>query len=56
MYARQLFRTLNIKGMNPNEQRSWIESISADVRAANIGLRDQLEKGATNRVTYDGAD
>ncbi|BEG72651.1 virion structural protein [Pseudomonas phage PA1C] len=56
MYARQLFRTLNIKGMNPNEQRGWIESISADVRAANIGLRDQLEKSATNRVTYDGAD
>lgn len=56
MYARQLFRTLNIKGMNPNEQRGWIEAISADVRSANIGLRDQLERSATNRVTYDGAD
>ncbi|AEH03438.1 virion structural protein [Pseudomonas phage PhiPA3] len=56
MYARQLFRTLNIKGMNPNDQRSWIESISADVRAANLGLADQLNNSASNRVTYDGAD
>lgn len=56
MYAKQLFRTLNIRGMNPNEQKSWIESISADVRAADIGLQDQLTRSASNRVTYSGAD
>lgn len=56
MYARELMKTLNIRGMNPNDQRTWVESISADVRAANIGLKDQLAKGASNRVIYDGAN
>ena len=56
MYARELFRTLNIRGMNPNDQRTWTESISADVRAANMGIKDQIAKGASNRVIYDGTN
>lgn len=56
MYAKQLMRTLNIKGMNPNDTRSWIENISADVQAARNGIKEQLIQSAGNRVTYTGAN
>lgn len=56
MYARELFQRMNIRGMNPNDQRTWTEGISANVNAANIGLKQQLERSATNRVTYNGVD
>lgn len=55
-YARGLFRTLNIKGMNPNSRRSWIGGIDADVKAANMGIEEQLKQSASNRVIYTGRD
>ncbi len=55
-YARGLFRTLNIKGMNPNSRRSWVGGIEADVKAANLGIEEQLKQSASNRVVYNGRD
>lgn len=53
-FARQMFRRLNIRGMNPNDNRTWFEGISADVQAAQNGIREQLNASASNRVVYDG--
>lgn len=55
-YARELFQRMNIRGMNPNNTRTWTEGISADVQRATNGLRQQLETSASNRVTYNGVD
>lgn len=55
-YARNLMKTLNVKGLNPNSNRSWLEDISADVKGADLGLKDQLVASASNRVSYDGRD
>jgi hypothetical protein len=52
MYARDVLRSLNIGGLNPNESKLWTEGISADVAAANIGIKDQLESGAANRQVF----
>ncbi len=55
-YAKKIMRSLNIKGMNPNDRRSWVSDIAADVAAANIGLKDQLIESANSRVSYSGRD
>lgn len=50
-FARELIQSLNVAGLNPNESPSAFEGVSADVQAAD-GLKEQLEKGANQRVTY----
>lgn len=55
-YAREMFQRLNIRGMNPNSTRTWVEGVGADVQAATNGLRQQLEASASNRVVYNGVD
>lgn len=53
-YARQMFRKLNIRGMNPNNQKLDWGGLSADVLRARNGIKDQIERAVGNRVTYDG--
>lgn len=55
-YAKEIMKKLNVKGLNPNDHRSWVEGISADVDSANLGIKDQLIQSANNRVTYAGRD
>lgn len=50
LYARELLAALNRGGMNPNETRTYIAKLSADVKAADTGLAKQLEQGAANRI------
>lgn len=52
LFARELLQNLTLGGLNPNENPSWLESVSADVQAASNGLRTQLEEGANQRVSY----
>lgn len=52
LFARQYLQSLNLAGMNPNENPLWIEGVSADVAKANNGLESQLEEGAGNRISY----
>lgn len=53
MYARQLLQQMQLGGLNPAETRTWMENISADVLAARVGITDQLQEAANNRVTYN---
>lgn len=50
LYARELLAGLNRGGMNPNETRTYIERMTADVRSADTGFARQLEQGAGNRI------
>jgi len=52
LFARQIMQSLNLAGMNPNENPLWVENISADVRKANNGISDQLQAGASNRISF----
>lgn len=52
LYARELIQSLNLGGLNPNENELWLEGISADVRKADNGISDQLEQGAAQRISY----
>jgi len=52
LYARQFLQSLNLAGMNPNETELWLEGISADVKAADMGIAEQLEEGASSRISY----
>jgi len=52
LYARKFIQSLNLGGMNPNENELWLEGVSADVKAADNGLADQLERGAAQRISY----
>lgn len=52
LYARQLLRSLTVKGLNPNDRRLWLSGISADVQAAANGLEAQLVAGAAARQNY----
>ncbi|MFO6295793.1 hypothetical protein ACLBWC_38650, partial [Pseudomonas aeruginosa] len=54
IYSRQMFRKLNIRGMNPNNQKLDWGGLSADVLRARNGIQDQIERAVGNRVTYDG--
>lgn len=49
-YAREVMQSLNVGGLNPNETRMWTEGISADVRAADMGIESQLQEGARQRI------
>jgi hypothetical protein len=52
LFAKQIMQSLNLAGMNPNENPLWLENISADVRKANNGIETQLEEGASQRISY----
>lgn len=52
LFARQILQSLNLAGMNPNENPLWLEEVSADVRKANNGISDQLQQGASNRISF----
>ncbi len=49
MFAREMMRSLNLRGMNPNDRRLWFTGVSADVGAAQNGLNQQLTEGAAAR-------
>ena len=49
-----MFRKLNIRGMNPNNQKLDWGGLSADVLRARNSIQDQIERAVGNRVTYDG--
>ena len=51
--ARKLVRELNVAGMNPNRTANAFTGISADVLAAEVGLKKQLEEGAASRIEYE---
>lgn len=55
-YAKKIMKTLNVKGLNPNIRRSWVEDIASDVKAANLGIKEQLVESANSRVSYSGRD
>lgn len=52
LFAKQILQGLNLSGMNPNENPLWLENISADVRKATNGISDQLQAGASNRISF----
>lgn len=52
LFARKMIQSLSIAGLNPNENPLWLENVSADVQSATNGLADQLERGASARVSY----
>jgi hypothetical protein len=52
MFARKLIQSLNLAGMNPNENPLWLENVSADVQKATNGIADQLAQGASQRISY----
>lgn len=52
LYARELIQGLSVGGLNPNENPLWFENVSADVEAATNGIADQLEQGASSRISY----
>jgi hypothetical protein len=52
LFAQQLLQSLSVGGLNPNENKLWLESISADVKAATNGIENQLEEGAANRISF----
>lgn len=52
LFAREIMRNLNLVGMNPNENPLWLERISPDVSRAQGGIEQQLERGATQRISY----
>lgn len=52
LLARQLLRELNLGGLNPNQTGILFDGVTADVKAASNGLKEQLEQGAADRVTY----
>jgi hypothetical protein len=49
IFAREMMRSLNLRGMNPNDRRLWFTGVSADVAAAKNGLQQQLVEGAAAR-------
>lgn len=49
MFAREMLKSLNLRGMNPNDRRLWFTGVSADVAAADNGLKKQLMEGAAAR-------
>lgn len=52
LFARQILQSLNLAGLNPNENPLWVENISADVRKADMGIEAQLRNGASTRISY----
>lgn len=51
-FARQLLADMNLAGMNPNENPLWLESVSPDVSAADVGIQEQLAEGASRRIQF----
>lgn len=49
IFAREMLRSLNLRGLNPNDRRLWFTGVSADVAAAQNGLQQQLTEGAAAR-------
>lgn len=49
LFAREMLRSLNLRGMNPSDRRLWFTGVSADVAAAQNGLQTQLAEGAAAR-------
>lgn len=49
-FARRILRSLDLNGMNPNLQQSFIDDISADVKAQNVGYQFQMETVANSRL------
>jgi len=52
MFARNILQSLNLSGMNPNENPLWLEGVAADVAKAENGIEGQLKKGANERISY----
>lgn len=52
LFARQILQSLNLSGMNPNENPSWLENIGAEVQQADNGIADQLVRGAEQRLSF----
>jgi len=52
LFARQIMQSLNLAGMNPNENPLWLDGISGDVQAATNGINSQLETGAERRISF----
>lgn len=51
-FARQLLQSINLQGLNPNENPAWLEGLGADVSAADSGLADRIEAGASRRLAF----
>ncbi len=51
MFARRLLQSMNLNGMNPNLQAPFIDKVSADVEAQNVGYANQMNEVGNNRVT-----
>lgn len=52
LFAREILQSLNVAGLNPNENPLWLEGISADVKKANNGIEAQLSEGADKRISF----
>lgn len=52
LFARSLLQSLNVGGLNPNENPLWLENVSADVQKATNGIANQLEQGAAQRIAF----
>jgi hypothetical protein len=52
LFAKQKLQELNLLGLNPNERPLWLERVSADVQAATNGIDQQLQEGASSRISF----
>lgn len=49
-FARRVLRSLDLNGMNPNLQQAFIQDISADVKAQNVGYQFQMDTMARSKI------
>lgn len=51
-FARQMLQRINLAGMNPNDNPVWWENIHADVTKAQNGVVDQIQRSASQRMSF----
>lgn len=49
-FAKRILLSLDLNGMNPNLQQSFIDDISADVKAQNVGYQFQMATVAESKI------
>lgn len=49
-FARKVLRSLDLNGMNPNLQKAFINDISADVQAQNVGYQFQMDTVSRSKI------
>lgn len=50
LFALKVLQSLNLSGLNPNLQQAFINDISADVQAQNVGYQYQVDTVARSKI------